>query len=374
MSPTPALSSQTTLTPTPAAQPEANGISPEQAKILNELESFSRIFDSMFRLPLAGGLGVDGLVGLVLPGAGDLLTILTSGYLISRAHALGVPNEKIAAMVRNAVVDAMVGAVPVAGDLFDFAFKANVKNLNLIREHFGMRPVNLKAPQASEQQLRAESQQAAARNQLTPESFARTGEGIFGLKLKGGGQRRYLALCGQVSDAQRSAYSSTTVSGTAYAGYGTVSSSTRHHTRDDFWLLTPSGREVSLWLRNINFPIRNGQKVTAVFEDTRGEPLLALYNHTTGSRYVFVNRIRVLTFGFARLFWSTLLGLGIGAVALVQESSGRLSFSEKAFEEATGVWLVSGLAIYALLTFFAWIGNRKRFSRQLQEIFQTAGG
>jgi len=85
-------------------------------------------------IPLAGGyrIGLDPLLGLV-PGLGDLIGAFVSAAIIVHAHRAGVPRSTIGRMLANIAVDSAVGAVPLAGDLFDFAFKANTRNLELYR-------------------------------------------------------------------------------------------------------------------------------------------------------------------------------------------------------------------------------------------------
>jgi hypothetical protein len=78
-------------------------------------------------------IGLDPIVGLV-PGIGDFITAVASVVIVQRAIALGVPKAAVARMVVNVAVDAAVGAIPFLGDLFDFAFKANTKNLAILRE------------------------------------------------------------------------------------------------------------------------------------------------------------------------------------------------------------------------------------------------
>jgi hypothetical protein len=86
-------------------------------------------------IPLGGGysIGLDGILGLI-PGVGDFLGAIVSSAIIYRAQKGGIPRSTVLRMVANVGIDAAVGAVPVLGDLFDFAFKANTKNLQLYRE------------------------------------------------------------------------------------------------------------------------------------------------------------------------------------------------------------------------------------------------
>ncbi len=78
-------------------------------------------------------IGVDGLLGLV-PGLGDLAGSLISLAIVMRAVRAGVPRIAIARMVTNIAIDSLLGSVPVIGDLFDFAYKANMRNLRIYNE------------------------------------------------------------------------------------------------------------------------------------------------------------------------------------------------------------------------------------------------
>lgn len=94
----------------------------------------ARLMDSSIRLPGGYRVGVDGLVGL-LPGIGDLATAGASFYIISQAARAGVPRSTLARMVLNVALDTGIGAIPVLGDLFDFAFKANLRNARMMDAH-----------------------------------------------------------------------------------------------------------------------------------------------------------------------------------------------------------------------------------------------
>ena len=86
-------------------------------------------------IPLGGGysIGLDPIIGLI-PGIGDLITTAISGFIIYHAQRTGIPKATVMRMMINVGIDAAVGAIPFVGDLFDFAFKANQKNLELYRE------------------------------------------------------------------------------------------------------------------------------------------------------------------------------------------------------------------------------------------------
>jgi hypothetical protein len=79
-------------------------------------------------------IGLDGLIGLV-PGIGDVIGTVLSGYLIAQSARLGVPASTLARMVLNVAVETLVGAIPVLGDLFDFVWKANRRNVDLLQAY-----------------------------------------------------------------------------------------------------------------------------------------------------------------------------------------------------------------------------------------------
>jgi hypothetical protein len=88
-------------------------------------------------IPIGGKwrIGLDPLLGL-LPGAGDWLGAALSLYILYEAARLGVPGRILVAMAGNILVEAIVGAVPVLGDLFDFVWQANSRNLQLLERHY----------------------------------------------------------------------------------------------------------------------------------------------------------------------------------------------------------------------------------------------
>lgn len=83
--------------------------------------------------------GWDFLLGLI-PGLGDVITIVPAGYLLYEAYRLGARRRTMAKMVLNSALDLTLGAVPVAGDLFDMFFKANIRNVALLRRELQGRP------------------------------------------------------------------------------------------------------------------------------------------------------------------------------------------------------------------------------------------
>jgi hypothetical protein len=92
--------------------------------------------DSAFAIPgTSFRVGLDPLLGLILPGLGDVLGAFTSMLLVSLAVRQGVPLVIVLRMILNIAADALVGAVPFLGDIFDAAHRANEKNLALLEAY-----------------------------------------------------------------------------------------------------------------------------------------------------------------------------------------------------------------------------------------------
>lgn len=99
------------------------------------LDTLAKVMDSAFEIPGTGiRMGIDGLLGFV-PVAGDVISSLVSSYVVWEARRLGAPKWLVARMMWNVGVDTVVGSVPVVGDAFDVMFRANRKNVALLRRH-----------------------------------------------------------------------------------------------------------------------------------------------------------------------------------------------------------------------------------------------
>jgi Domain of unknown function (DUF4112) len=110
---------------------------PEEA--VARLEAVGRLMDGAFVLPGTNiRLGLDVIVGLV-PVVGDVISGLVSSYLIWEARQLGAPRWLIARMAANTLLDTTIGAIPLVGDAFDLMFRANMKNMALLRRHIEKR-------------------------------------------------------------------------------------------------------------------------------------------------------------------------------------------------------------------------------------------
>ncbi|MEM9639208.1 MAG: DUF4112 domain-containing protein [Pseudomonadota bacterium] len=105
-----------------------------QLREIEELDRLSRMLDSRFRVPGTRiRFGWDALLGL-LPGLGDVAALGPSVYLIYQGHRLGARRLTLIRMTANTALDFFIGSVPVVGDVFDLAFKANLRNVALLRK------------------------------------------------------------------------------------------------------------------------------------------------------------------------------------------------------------------------------------------------
>jgi hypothetical protein len=106
-----------------------------QVQRLKALKQVARLLDSAFVLPGTDlRFGLDPLLGLV-PGLGDLASPLFAIALLWQGRDLGIPRVVQLRMIFNVAIDALVGLLPIAGDAFDFAWKANDRNLALLERY-----------------------------------------------------------------------------------------------------------------------------------------------------------------------------------------------------------------------------------------------
>jgi Domain of unknown function (DUF4112) len=110
---------------------------PRREDAIARITLVAKLMDSAFMIPgLNRRVGLDSVLGIV-PGVGDALSAAIASYIIWEARQLGLPRWKIARMIGNVAMDTAIGAIPLAGDVFDVFFKANERNLRIIHEHLG---------------------------------------------------------------------------------------------------------------------------------------------------------------------------------------------------------------------------------------------
>ena len=108
----------------------------DRSRALGEVEFLAWLLDNSIPVPGTGGrrFGIDALIGFV-PVVGDIFGGLMSVIVVWRGSRMGLPRIVVLRMLANAAVDFVVGAIPLAGDAFDLWFKVNERNLGLIRRH-----------------------------------------------------------------------------------------------------------------------------------------------------------------------------------------------------------------------------------------------
>ncbi len=107
---------------------------------LARLEAIAKLLDVAFIVPGTNiRYGIDGLIGLI-PVVGDIITTAISLWLVREARALGAPWYVTARMLGNVALDGVVGMVPFAGDAFDVMFRANMRNVRLLRRWLDKQP------------------------------------------------------------------------------------------------------------------------------------------------------------------------------------------------------------------------------------------
>ncbi len=106
----------------------------EILKSLRNLKRIARFMDNGWGIPFTRfRFGADSVIGLI-PGGGDLLTMLVSLYLVIKAHEMGAPGSLLIRMLGNVAIDTGLGSVPVLGDIFDMFFMSNIKNMDLLTD------------------------------------------------------------------------------------------------------------------------------------------------------------------------------------------------------------------------------------------------
>jgi hypothetical protein len=101
----------------------------------SDIRQLAEWLDTRFEIPGTKiRFGFDSIIGLI-PGIGDLATTFLGAYIVIRARELGAPSLLQARMVLNLAIDALVGAIPLFGDIFDLAFKSHVRNVRMLLRH-----------------------------------------------------------------------------------------------------------------------------------------------------------------------------------------------------------------------------------------------
>ena len=106
-----------------------------QEQQLLKLESYANWMDAKFRIPFTSiRFGWDAIIGLV-PAVGDFVAFFMSTWLIWQAYRCGASLTLVGRMSINIIVELLAGAIPIVGDVFDVYWRANQKNIQLLRKH-----------------------------------------------------------------------------------------------------------------------------------------------------------------------------------------------------------------------------------------------
>ncbi|WP_367387911.1 DUF4112 domain-containing protein [Lewinella sp. LCG006] len=103
---------------------------------LKWLDTTTKLLDNQFRIPGTEiRFGFDFIIGLV-PGVGDVVSLGISGMLVSVMARKGASGMVIVKMLWNILLDGVIGSIPILGDIFDLSYRANRRNLTLLKEHY----------------------------------------------------------------------------------------------------------------------------------------------------------------------------------------------------------------------------------------------
>ena len=108
---------------------------------VKHLRRLARLLDSAIPLPGGFRIGLDGILGLI-PGVGDALGASLSTYIVVQAARLGASPVQLVRMMLNVLLETLIGTIPVLGDLFDFAWKANERNMVLLEAQLQRAPAH----------------------------------------------------------------------------------------------------------------------------------------------------------------------------------------------------------------------------------------
>lgn len=123
-----------------------HGITPSRQQraqvILKQVDDLAWLLDNSIYIPLINyRIGLDAVIGLI-PGLGDVAGLILSSFIVLQALRLRIPKAVLLRMIVNLVMEALIGLIPVLGDLFDATFKANARNVRLLRQALAQPGVN----------------------------------------------------------------------------------------------------------------------------------------------------------------------------------------------------------------------------------------
>ena len=107
----------------------------QKLNTLRKIRRIAKLLDTAIGIPgTKFRIGLDPILGLI-PGGGDLITAGISAYMIYLATSFGLERKELNKMIANIAIETAIGSVPIAGDIFDAYFKANIRNLEILENH-----------------------------------------------------------------------------------------------------------------------------------------------------------------------------------------------------------------------------------------------
>ena len=114
---------------------ELPSLGTDAAAVRQRVEAMEKLLERSLTIPGTKiPIGLDALAGLI-PVAGDLITAAMGAWIVWEGRNLGMPKWQLWRMAATVGFDTAIGAVPLVGDVFDFAFRSNSKNLRIIKRH-----------------------------------------------------------------------------------------------------------------------------------------------------------------------------------------------------------------------------------------------
>ena len=114
---------------------ELPSLGSDAAAVRQRIEAMEKLLERSLTIPGTKiPIGLDALAGLI-PVVGDLITAAMGAWIVWEGRNLGMPKWQLWRMAANVGFDTAIGAVPLVGDVFDFAFRSNSKNLRIIKRH-----------------------------------------------------------------------------------------------------------------------------------------------------------------------------------------------------------------------------------------------
>jgi len=126
---------ETAQKPRPMSITEDLPLGKDPVSVRRRIEAMEIVLERSFVIPgINRPVGLDAIIGLV-PVVGDIIAMGMGAWIVWEARNLDMPKWKLLHMAGNVAFDSAVGAVPMVGDLFDFLFRSNTRNLRIVKKH-----------------------------------------------------------------------------------------------------------------------------------------------------------------------------------------------------------------------------------------------